>query len=674
MRWSSALLLSLAVAAPVRAQSLDVLVHHLGSQSAVTGMEDRLARELMTMLPGSTRDRAGNVVLVRGSGSPARLAICPMDEVGYVVGSIRPDGYLALRRVGGTNVGPLYDQFLEGQRVTVFGRNGPVEGVVGVKSTHLTRGRPADGDPAFTLDNAWVDVGASSAAQVAALGIRALSPVTRAKRVQRYGAQGGLVAAPWIAQRAACAALVSAAARAGSAPGTTIIAFAARRHFNHDGAAYLMRTFATADAVMVGVSTADTTLTAGDRPLASWGLATRYAHTPVETVAMGDVGALEQRLAAWLGSTGPAADLHITLEAPRPVRAPDPLREASDVVAALTQAYGPSGHEDSVRALVLRLLPSWAAPTTDTAGNVWVWAGPQSGPVNVLVAHLDEIGFEVTGIRRDGQLTLRALGGFFPSLFEAEPAIVHTRGGMVNAVFTLRDSVGAVPRRTPASTAGQAGAQTQILVRVDPGTLDSAATASLGIRVGDVVTMPKQYVRLANGRATARSFDDRVGCASLVLALRHLDRAALRHRVLFVFSTREEIGLLGARAVANQLGTDATRVYAIDTFVSADAPLETKNFANAPIGAGAVARAVDNSSVTPPALVDTLVALAARARIPLQVGTTNGGNDGSMFTRWGVPDIAIGWPLRYSHSPAEVIDLRDLVSLANLARTVAERW
>ena len=348
--------------------------------------------------------------------------------------------------------------------------------------------------------------------------------------------------------------------------------------------------------------------------------------------------------------------------------------EARSVLAPLVESYGPSGHEDSVRATVLRLLPGWAQPTTDTAGNVWVWAGPERGSLSVFVAHLDEIGFQVIGIRRDGQLLVRALGGFFPSLFEAEPAIVHTAHGPVNAVFTLRDDVGNQPRRTPASTAGQSSGQTIMYFRVDPGTLDSAQTVALGIAVGDAVTMPKQYVPLAGARATGRSFDDRVGCAALLLALRHLDRAALTHRVLFVFSTREELGLLGARAVANQLGTDASRVYALDTFVSSDAPLETKTFAHAPLGAGAVARAVDNSSVTPPPVVDSLVMLAARSRIPLQVGTTNGGNDGSMFTRWGVPDIAIGWPLRYSHSPAEVIDLRDLVALADLTRTAAERW
>jgi putative aminopeptidase FrvX len=346
------------------------------------------------------------------------------------------------------------------------------------------------------------------------------------------------------------------------------------------------------------------------------------------------------------------------------------VNEAREALAPLVEAYGTSGHEGPVREQVLRMLPSWATPQTDTAGNVWVKVG-QGAPLVVFVAHMDEIGFEVTGIRPDGQLMLRTLGGFMPSLFEAEPALVHSARGPVRAVFTLRDSVGQAPRRAPAVT--QNG-RTEVLYRVDPGTGSQAGSEALGIHVGDGVTMPKQYVSLAGTRATGRSFDDRVGCAALILALRRLDPSRVGHGVLFVFSVREETGLLGARAVANALGTEATRVHALDTFVSSDAPLEIKTFANAPLGRGAVARAVDNSSVTPPALVDSLVALAQSRHIALQIGTTNGGNDGSTFTRYGVPDVAYGWPLRYSHSPAEVIDLKDLVAMADLTLAIAERW
>src|SRR2546426_12820608 len=69
-----------------------------------------------------------------------------------------------------------------------------------------------------------------------------------------------------------------------------------------------------------------------------------------------------------------------------------------------------------------RLLPSWAKSETDTAGNLWVRVG-QGSPVVVVIAHLDEIGFRVTGIRDDGTLELETRGGFISSLFEAKPAL-----------------------------------------------------------------------------------------------------------------------------------------------------------------------------------------------------------------------------------------------------------
>ncbi len=337
------------------------------------------------------------------------------------------------------------------------------------------------------------------------------------------------------------------------------------------------------------------------------------------------------------------------------------VSEAQTVLSQLVESYGVSAMEAPVRATVQRLLPSWVRTETDTAGNLWVRTGQGDGPV-VIVAHLDEIGFRVDTINADGTLGLRNRGGFILSLFEAKPALIHTDGGDIPGIFLPRDT--GLTRHTPPP------------LRVSVGATTRAGAESLGVKLGQTITMPKQYVRFAGGgtRATGRSFDDRMGCAALILALRRLDRTKLKHPVIFLFSTREEIGLEGAEAAARQLGTTTRRVHAIDTFVSADSPLELPNFAVARVGAGAVARALDNSSITPPAYVDSLAQLARARGIALQIGTTNGGNDGSTFTQFGVVDVAMGWPLRYSHSPAEVVDLKDLLSLADMVRAVAEDW
>ena len=337
----------------------------------------------------------------------------------------------------------------------------------------------------------------------------------------------------------------------------------------------------------------------------------------------------------------------------------DRLGEAEGTLRTLAESYGVSGTEAPVRDAVCRLLPGWAKPDVDSAGNLWVHAG-QGEPTVVMVAHLDEIGFRVTGVGDDGILTVEVLGGIFPRLWAGRPALVHGDRAPVPAVFQPLDT---------ALTAGESDS-----LRVDVGAANRAAAERLGVKVGQTVTSPKVYTRLAGTRATARSFDDRVGSTALLLAVGRIDPAKLRHTVIFLWSVREEIGLEGARAAARALGLRTARVHAIDTFVSADSPLEPQQFGVAPLGRGPVARALDNSSVTPPALLDSLVALAAARGIPLQVGTTNGGNDGSAFADYGVPDVPVGWPLRYSHSPVEVADLKDVVHLADLVQAIAERW
>jgi putative aminopeptidase len=147
--------------------------------------------------------------------------------------------------------------------------------------------------------------------------------------------------------------------------------------------------------------------------------------------------------------------------------------------------------------------------------------------------------------------------------------------------------------------------------------------------------------------------------------------------VTFVWSTEEEVGLKGAAAFAEQAAKEnrvPDFVFAIDTFVSSDSPLESKRFGDAEIGKGFVVRAVDNSNVVPREYVDRVVALAKENGIPAQYGVTGGGNDGAVFVRYGSVDVALGWPLRYSHSPGEVIDTKDLDALSKIVEVLARKW
>ena len=93
------------------------------------------------------------------------------------------------------------------------------------------------------------------------------------------------------------------------------------------------------------------------------------------------------------------------------------------------------------------------------------------------------------------------------------------------------------------------------------------------------------------------------------------------------------------------------------------------------MGHGFVVRAVDNSNITPREFADRVVKLCkTNNNIPVQFGITGGGNDGSVFVPYGTIDVGLGWPLRNSHSPGEVIDTRDLDSLAKVVAVLAKSW
>lgn len=165
--------------------------------------------------------------------------------------------------------------------------------------------------------------------------------------------------------------------------------------------------------------------------------------------------------------------------------------------------------------------------------------------------------------------------------------------------------------------------------------------------------------------------DDRAGSTALILAASKLNPATLNHKLIFAWSVREETGLEGAIALAKRYGSTVKRVFSVDTFVSSDSPAETTRFAFAPLGEGAVIRGLDNSAVAAPAEIDRIMKIARLQRIPLQVGATNGGTDGSDFVRYGATHVSLSWPGRYSHSPVEVLDLRDLEALAKLIHALA---
>jgi putative aminopeptidase FrvX len=347
------------------------------------------------------------------------------------------------------------------------------------------------------------------------------------------------------------------------------------------------------------------------------------------------------------------------------------------LISLLTETYGVSGHEGKVREQVKKLLPPWARPETDAAGNLVLKIGKatknSNAPKIVFIAHMDEIGYQVRSIEPDGRLLVDVLGGGYTEYFLGHAVLVQkSDGSSVGGVLELPANWDQPKFEWPRGPKAMDGA-----VHLYVGTHSAEETQKLGIKIGDWATVPKKYRPLIGTRANARSFDDRVGCAALIEAVKALGPDLGDRQVTFVWSTEEEVGLNGAAAYAERAAKEGTTpdfVFAIDTFVSSDSPIESMRFADAEIGKGFVIRAVDNSNIAPRQFVDRAVKLAHENKIPVQYGVTGGGNDGAVFVRYGTVDVPLSWPLRYSHSPGEVIDTRDLDALSKIVAVLAKKW
>lgn len=104
--------------------------------------------------------------------------------------------------------------------------------------------------------------------------------------------------------------------------------------------------------------------------------------------------------------------------------------------------------------------------------------------------------------------------------------------------------------------------------------------------------------------------------------------------------------------------------------------MDSQRLAGAKLGDGAVLRILDSRTIVPPLIVDRIVAIARDAKIPLQLGTTSGGTDAGAFSAGGAIDVGLSWPGRYSHSPVEIMDHRDLEALVRLiapSRSITDR-
>ncbi len=699
---------------------------------AVSGYEQELSKELARELKlfSPKTDNLGNVWVEFGSGEPHRLIATGMDQPGYVVSGITGDGYLRVQRLPQAAPNGVFDALQFAQPVWVLTQGGKkVNGVFAGLSVHLQPGR-VNGPKMNHPDEMYVDLGAKSAEEVRTAGVDVLDPIVPQANWMMIGksSEAGLGALNHMNIEVLTQLIQGM--RSSKAKGRTTIAFLAQQYTGGRGLNRILAKIQPTEMIYLGrvrpeqspdgkvvpeapkpgagavlgspsIATEDgqtflkelqaaaekaqikTVNVAAAAPrIASYtksaelpgrfvefGVPTLWPVTPAECASWQDANQVHRLLETYLEVQRPISGVKGGVIAA--------MRQS--VLHALVEAYGASRHEEAVRQVVLnRLDPRLRSKVTlDAGGNLVLHLGDgkrdAKTPRIAIVAHMDEIGYEVKKIEDDGRLQVEVLGGGYTQYFLGHTVLVHKKdGSRTGGVLELPSGWEKAGFEWPMSSRSM-----DEPARVYVGTQSKKETEELGIAVGDFVTIPKEYRELLGTRANARSFDDRLGCAALIAAANAIGPELPGRDVTFVWSTREEIGLEGAAAFAEQ-GAKENRVpdfvFAIDTFVSSDSPLESKRFADAELGKGFVVRAVDNSNITPLEYVDRVVTLAKENGIPAQYGVTGGGNDGSVFLRYGSVDIPLGWPLRYSHSPAEVIDTLDLDALGKIVELLARKW
>jgi len=342
--------------------------------------------------------------------------------------------------------------------------------------------------------------------------------------------------------------------------------------------------------------------------------------------------------------------------------------KAWDILREIVLVPGVSGHEGPVADFLRSRLPAGLKSERDAMNNVWFTVG-SGRPHLLFVAHSDELGWVVDSITPDGRVRVKSGGGILPQTVEARPVRIHTGRGDVSGIVSPRPGY---DERTPPDEAQEAPF-TADRFEIYLGVATEADARALGVAEGDTVTAKKFLTDFAPGLMATRAVDDRAGCAALLDAALRLRPETIKGRTItFAWDVQEETGLTGAAELAKTLKPDY--VFAIDTFVSTDSPLESKRLAHLPVGKGAVLRAIDSSNITPKTQILKALAIARKRGIPVQVGNSRGGNDGSVFLAGGAVDIPLSWPGSYAHSLIEKIDRRDLEALTNLILALVSDW
>ena len=332
-----------------------------------------------------------------------------------------------------------------------------------------------------------------------------------------------------------------------------------------------------------------------------------------------------------------------------------------ELLRELSNAAGPPGAEEPVRAI---MVPRMKAASTelryDGLGSVIARQG-SAGPRIMIDAHMDELGGMVRRVTPNGLVTMQMLGGWLDQALVDQRWTILGSKGPVRGVTGIRDI-----HVVPAEERGRVYPRN--MLAIDIGAMTAEQAAAMGIEPGDPV-VPDSPFEVLNGSENylGKAWDDRVGCAVLIEAMRRTAKSAHPNQLFYVATTQEEIGLRGAHTAAEAVKPDLG--IAIEGGITGDVypghPEETQE----KLGAGPGLFLYDSSTLPNRKLVTLVKATAADNHIPLQLDLVQGYGDDSaemQASNGGTPTVNLVVPVRYTHAHNGIMNRGDFDRMVDL--------
>lgn len=338
------------------------------------------------------------------------------------------------------------------------------------------------------------------------------------------------------------------------------------------------------------------------------------------------------------------------------------MNQLLEQMRELTQLRGISGREEAVREYLIRQIEGCCdGYETDNMGNLIVRKkGKKAGAKRVLFsAHMDEVGFIVTHITKEGMLHFEPVGGVAPAVTAGRPVLIGDAA--------VPGVIGTRPIHLLTEEERKEYAKIEDM-RIDIGAKDREDARRL-CAPGDMATFIGPWRELGEDSVLAKAVDDRAGCALLLDLLRR----ELPCDCTFAFVVQEETGCAGSKAVAFRERPDIA--VAVEGTTAGDLPTAPEGRQVCRVGAGPVISFMDKGTIYPWDLYQKAAGIADRAGIPWQTKEgVFGGNDARSYVSGagGAKVLAVSLPVRYLHSANTLVNKKDIAQTRQFLALLAE--